>query len=132
MEGNFSFPGEPFFETGRGRYLLKGNLGRIDSLFDRYGSAIILVSRFLAGIRSAVAVAAGVSRVDVRRMAALSTVSIIIWNGLLIGLMIYTKSNWRKIVDLIQRFNIVLISLGILIIILWIIRAIWRKRRNSK
>jgi membrane protein DedA with SNARE-associated domain len=121
--------GRPFFETGRGKYLIKGNLGRIDVLFARYGNVIILFSRFLAGIRSAVAVAAGISEVDVKRMAVLSTASIFIWNALLIGLMIYTKSNWRKIVELIQHFNIVLISLGILILAIWIFRALWRKRK---
>lgn len=121
--------GRPFFETGRGKYLIKGNLGRIDTLFVKYGNVIILFSRFLAGIRSAVAVAAGISEVDVKRMAALSTISILVWNALLIGLMIYTKSNWRKIVELIQHFDIVLISLGILILIIWIARALWRRKK---
>ena len=123
------FKGRPFFETGRGKYLLKGNLGRIDNLFARYGNVIILGSRFLAGIRSAVAVAAGISEVDAKRMAILSLISIFAWNALLIGLMIYTKSNWRAIVHFIQHFNIVLIFIAILILIILITRAFWRRKK---
>ncbi len=123
--------GRPFFETGRGRYLIKGSLHRIEMKFDKYGSGIILTSRFIPGIRSAIAVTAGIVKYDVYRMAVLSTISIFLWTGMLMGLMIYFKSNWRLIAHLISHFNIVFLIIGALLLIGWIVRALW-KRRNTK
>jgi membrane protein DedA with SNARE-associated domain len=123
--------GRKFFETGRGRYLIKGNLIRAERMFDKYGGRIILGSRFMAGIRSGIAVTAGVVKYDLYRMMILTLISIILWDGLLIGLMIYFKSNWRMIIELIRQFNIIFLVAGALILMGWILRALW-KRRNIK
>jgi membrane protein DedA with SNARE-associated domain len=120
--------GRRFFVTGKGRYLVKGNLEKVERMFAKHGNGIILGSRFMAGIRSAVAVAAGVAQYDTYRMAALTTISFILWNCLLIGLMIYFKSNWRMIIDLIKHFNIVFLTIGILILVGWIFVALWRRK----
>jgi len=123
--------GRRFFETGRGRMLIKGNLSKMDSMFQKHGIAIILVSRFMAGIRSAVAVSAGIAQFNTARMAVLTSISLFLWYGMLLSLMIYSKSNWRMIVESVKKYNIVLIIVGILILLLWVIRALWL-RRNSK
>jgi membrane protein DedA with SNARE-associated domain len=124
--------GRRFFETGKGKYLIKGNLTRTESHFKKYGSTILLISRFLPGIRSAIAISAGIVEYDFRRMIILSTVSFLLWNGMLTGLMIYSKSNWRLIIDLVKKFNIVLIVIGLIILIGWIILALWKRRKNSR
>ena len=124
--------GRRFFETGSGRYLIKGNLSRAERLYARHGDFLILISRFLPGIRSAIAVAAGIVNFDYYRMMILTFVSIVFWNGMLLGLMIYSKSNWRMIVEIIKSYNIVLLACAGLILVLWITRAIWIKRKNSR
>lgn len=123
--------GRRFFETGKGRYLIKGNLAKVDNLFGRFGSTIVLISRFLAGIRSAIAISAGIAGFPKTRMWIFTTASFLLWYGMLTGLMIYSKSNWRAIVDLVKQYNIVLLAIGLLVLIGWVIRAIWI-RRNSK
>jgi membrane protein DedA with SNARE-associated domain len=123
--------GRPYFETGKGRYLVKGNLRRAERLFEKYGGAIILGSRFLAGIRSVIAITAGIVRYDALRMTILTSISFVLWTGLLVGLMIYFKSNWRMIAELIKHFNVVFLITAGLLLIGWIVRALW-KRRNIK
>jgi len=127
-----STTGRKFFETGRGRFFVKDNLQKTERLFNRYGSIIIMGSRFLAGVRSAVSISAGIVKYDIRRMLIFTGLSFLIWYGLLIGLMIYSKSNWRLIVDMVKKYNIILIIIGAVILIVWIIRAYLIKRRNSK
>jgi len=124
--------GRKFFTTGRGRYLIKGNLDRTERLFNRYGNLLVVTSRFLAGIRSAIAVAAGVVGFDVSRMTILTFLGFVLWYGLLLGLMIYSKSNWRMIVEVIRSYNIALLITGVMILIAWITRASWIRRRNSR
>lgn len=123
--------GRRFFETGKGRYLIKGNLGKVEELFRKRGSIIILLSRFMPGIRSVVAVSAGIAEYPAPRMWVVAPVSFLLWYGLLNGLMIYSKSNWRQIVELVKQYNIVLLTIGVLILIGWLIRSVWI-RRNLK
>lgn len=123
--------GRRFFETGKGRFLVKGNLTRAENLFERYGSLIIVISRFLAGVRSAVAVAAGIVRFGLKRMTILTLLSFFLWYGLLTILMIYSKSNWRLIVGIIKQYNLILLIIGVLVLIVWIIKAWIRKRSKS-
>jgi membrane protein DedA with SNARE-associated domain len=124
--------GRRFFSSGKGRFLVRGNLVKARKLFSSYGNFLILISRFLAGIRSAIAVTAGLVDYEEKRMVFLTLVSCVLWNGLLLGLMIYSKSNWRMIVDVVKQYNLILIIIGAAGLIIWIIRAIWLKRRNSK
>jgi membrane protein DedA with SNARE-associated domain len=122
--------GRPYFETGRGRYYIKGSLPKAERMFEKYGSGIILGSRFLPGVRSAIAVTAGIVKFNTIRMTILTTISFLIWTGMLIVFMIYFKSNWRLIANFIKHFNIVFLSAGALLLIGWLVRALWK--RNTK
>jgi membrane protein DedA with SNARE-associated domain len=124
--------GRQYFETGRGRYLTRGSLVKIERMFDKYGSAIILSSRFITGIRSAIAVTAGIVRYDIYRMAILTTISFVLWTGTLMGLMVYFKSNWRAIAHLVRHFNAVILVLGALLLLGWIIRILWKRNTKSQ
>jgi membrane protein DedA with SNARE-associated domain len=124
--------GRKFFETGKGRFLVKTNLSKAENMFEKYGSLIIVVSRFLAGIRSAIAVAAGIVRYDSRKMLSLTAVSFFLWYSLLTSLMVYSKSNWRLIIELVKKYNLILLIIGFLILIVWIIKAWIRKRSKSQ
>lgn len=120
--------GRHFFETGRGKYLVNSNLGKAENLFARYGVTLLIGSRFLPGIRSVIAVTAGIVKYDYTRMIILSAISFVLWNGLLMSLMIYSKSNWRTLVDLIKQYNIILVIIGLAILIGWIIKALWKRK----
>jgi membrane protein DedA with SNARE-associated domain len=125
------FKGRRFFETGKGKTLAKGGLSKMDRLFQKYGVTIILVSRFVAGIRSAIAISTGIARYSVVRMMVLTTISFLLWYAMLTGLMIYSKSNWRMIVDIVRQYNVVLVAVGVVILVIWIAGALWA-RGNSR
>ncbi len=120
--------GRRFFETGRGRYLVGRNFERVERSFERHGGGILLASRFISGIRSAIAVFAGIINYDLVRMIVLTAISFILWNGLLMGLMIYFKSNWKLIIDLVKQFNMLFLTIAVLLLLGWIARGLWRKR----
>lgn len=124
------YKGRAFFTTGSGRKLTGGHLEKVDKLFGRFGAAIIIGGRFFPGIRSAIAVTAGIARMDVVRMIILTTLSFIVWNGILMGLMIYSKSNWRMIIDLVKQYNIILIIIALVIVIIWMAQKLWKKRNS--
>lgn len=122
--------GRRFFEMRNSRYFGKTALERVETLFRKYGSSILVVSRFLAGVRSAIAIAAGIGDVKVLRMAGLSLVSFLLWNGILLGLMIASKSNWEMIMDIVGKYTYLLLILGMSAGLALAVSKIWRKRKN--
>ncbi len=124
------FKGRKYFEKRNGKYFGKTTLERVEVLFRKYGGSILVVSRFLAGVRSAVAIAAGIGDVRPARMVGLSLISFILWNGILLGLMIASKSNWEMIMDIVGKYTYILFILGIAIGITIVALKIWRKRRS--
>jgi membrane protein DedA with SNARE-associated domain len=124
--------GRKVLERGTSKYLGRGSMEKIERMFARFGEPIILASRFMTGVRSAVAIAAGIGNVNVFRMGGFTAISVILWNCLLIGLMIYTKSNWRAIISLVRHYNTAVILVVILLLVAWIFRIAWNRIRNSR
>jgi membrane protein DedA with SNARE-associated domain len=124
--------GRRYFLSGHGRFIDRAHLERIERWFARHGSRLILISRFLTGIRSGVALAAGLGEVPAHKMALYTTISTLLWNGLIVGLALALGSNWETIHEFARLYNrlvLALLSLAALaLIIRWQIR---RSRRES-
>ncbi|UCE67901.1 MAG: DedA family protein [Candidatus Zixiibacteriota bacterium] len=122
--------GRDYFIHSKYKYFGKSNLLKVESLFQKYGTAVLAFSRFFAGVRSAISIAAGLGNVRFSRMFILTIFSNLLWCGMLIGLMIYTKSNWRAILDLVKNYHMVLFALIALVIVVWAVMKLWMKRRK--
>ena len=122
--------GRRFFERRNSKYTGKAALERVETLFRRYGASLLIVSRFLAGVRSAVAIAAGIGDVRPSRMVGLSLISFLLWNGILLGLMIASKSNWEMIMDIVRKYTYLLFISGAAIILALVVLRLWRKRKS--
>ncbi len=90
-------------------------LNRIDGLFTRYGFQLIVVSRFLPGIRSVVPVAAGVASLSRLTTASYLALSILIWNALLAGIGLLFGRNWEAVTTFVAIYNRLVV--GILIVL---------------
>jgi len=117
--------GRPYF--AHSRFFGQNALIRVESLFTRFGDIIIMLSRFIIGIRSAVSVAAGVGNVQPFRMTALTAASFVLWNWLLLGLVFYTKYNWRTIAEISRKYQYAIIILLAIAAVIILVRWIWKK-----
>jgi membrane protein DedA with SNARE-associated domain len=124
------FKGRSYFERRDGKYFGKSSLVRVEKLFGKYGNLVLVFSRFFAGVRSAVSIAAGLGDVRLSRMFILTIFSNVLWCGLLIGLMIYSKFNWRMILNLVKDYHMVLFTMAFIVIVLWAAGRLWIKRRK--
>ncbi len=122
--------GRSYFIRSRYKYFGKSNLVKVESLFQKYGTTVLAFSRFFAGVRSAISIAAGLGDVRPVRMLILTIISNLLWCGLLVGLMIYSKSNWRAILDLVKNYHMVLFGVIALVIVIWVVIKLWTKRRK--
>jgi membrane protein DedA with SNARE-associated domain len=122
--------GQAYFMKRDSKYLGKSSLLKVETLFRKYGGVILAFSRFFAGVRSAISIAAGLGDVGALRMLLLTLISNLLWCGMLIGMMIYTKSNWRMIIDLVKRYHITLFAVAFEIILIWMVIKLWMRRKK--
>jgi membrane protein DedA with SNARE-associated domain len=116
----------------QGKILNLKLLEKIEGWFKRWGEKVILASRFLTGIRSGVALTAGVGNVRPKIMVIYSLISIFLWNGLIIVTAAIFEKNWRALYRFLILYNrIVLTLLGVAIIVVLIYYFIKRKKKEK-
>ncbi len=122
--------GRKLFEKDKGKILNRTQLNRIENWFRKYGGKVILVSRFIAGVRSGIAIAAGLGKIELWKMTIYSLISIFAWNGFIISLGALTHQNWQKLYKFLSLYNRFIFIAVVLIFIFWLIRIV-RKRSNK-
>jgi membrane protein DedA with SNARE-associated domain len=114
--------GREIFLKNKGVVFNKDQLQRVEVWFKRYGEKVLILSRFLTGVRSLVALTAGVGNVKIQKMTGYTLISIILWNGIILFSAFKVEKNWREILQMIQVYNKVVLTVVILIVIIWLIK----------
>lgn len=114
--------GRSFFQRGKYPFFSPERLHRVEGWFERHGRKVVLVSRFLAGVRSLVAVSAGIGRMKYEVFAVFSLVSILVWNGLLLFVGLELGQNWEWVARLFRLYNGFIIAMVVLFVLFWYLR----------
>ncbi len=122
--------GRAYFENKDRKYFGKAALLKVETLFDKYGNFLLIFSRFFAGIRSAISIGAGLGDVRFARMLVLTIIGNLLWCGLLVGLMLYTKSNWEMIIGLVKKYHIILFAFVLITLAVWFVRKQWHRKKS--
>lgn len=113
--------GRRFFERYDRSYLRLENLRRIERWFDRWGSAVLLLSRFLAGVRAVVALAAGLGNVPALRMTVFTLIGFCLWYAILIAGMYFVKTRWHSMVDIVETYTALTLIITAVLITIWLV-----------
>ena len=119
--------GRAFFTVHLHRILSERNVRRAERWIERYGDRVLLINRFLAGMRSTVGVLAGIGGLRPGRVALFSLVSILVWNGILIYAGFLVGANWGVVAGFLKTYNRI-VWIVVLVILLAIGGMYWRKR----
>ena len=107
-----------------------GGLDRAHRWFDRYGSPVIFVSRFLPLIRAAFPYAAGVARMPFLRFVTMATLGSIVWIGAL-GLLGREVGHqwqaWRHHLEYVDYVGAVILVAAVIYLIVR-----WRRSRRRR
>jgi len=115
-----------------GRWILdREHLQKVEKWFKKYGEKVLVVSRFLTGVRSVVALAAGVGNVSVRKMTVYTSISIVLWNGVILLSALKVQRNWREIMQMIQIYNKVVLGVVVLAAIAWLVKILRGNRSED-
>lgn len=84
-------------QAGKMKFISRDALATAEKWFNKYGFAIILMNRFISGVRSIIAFFAGVSELPVKKTVLLSSVSSILWHAALLALGVFFGENIHTI-----------------------------------
>ena len=119
-------------------FLTRTFLGRIFPLkmiekaktsFVKRGNLIVLLNRFLPGMRAPLCFAAGIVKIDKKRFFWYSLISVLVWNFFLIMVGFYIGSTWDDAANFLKNYNMIV---GLILITFLVIFTIvyFRKRKR--
>lgn len=117
-----------------GRYILltPERVDKAERFFTRYGGGIIVLARFVEGLRQANGIIAGITGMHWAKFLAFNALGAALWVGLWVTLGDLAGNHITPIYNTITRFSLyLLIALGVLIVGL-IVRHLLRRRRSDR
>lgn len=119
-------------------FLTKTFLGRIFPLkmiekaktsFVKRGDLIVLLNRFLPGMRAPLCFAAGIVKINEKRFFWYSLISVLVWNFFLIMVGFYVGSTWYEAANFLKNYNMII---GLILIAFLAVFTIvyFRKRKR--
>ena len=124
--------GRHFFIQRDYRFLRAKDIIKAEEWFGRYGYFLILFNRFMPGIRSAVALASGITRFRTLPVAALAFLSCAAWNLIWIFMGHTLGTHWetvnQKMGEFLARYNAAVIVLLVLVVFFFIFKRLFRRK----
>ncbi len=116
-----------------GKYvLLSGErLERAEGFFARNGGKIVVIARFIEGLRQANGIIAGIAEMPWPRFLAFNALGAALWVGVWASVGYLAGDHIQTVYDGVTRYSLyVLIALAVVVVAL-IVRAVLRRRRRS-
>ncbi|MFH9982403.1 DedA family protein [Streptomyces sp. NPDC017179] len=127
------FGGRPFVHRwGRYIFLTPERFAAAERFFGRHGGKIVVVARFIEGLRQANGIIAGTTGMHWLRFLAFNALGAALWVGLWVSLAYAAGTHIDTVYDEISRYQVyVLVALAVLVVAL-IARHLLRRRRRQE
>ena len=114
--------GHRILAAGRIPFIPPEAVGTVHGWFERYGYWLIIANRFLSGTRAVVAFFAGMSDLKLGPTIALSFVSSLFWNAILVTSGYVLGNNWERVGFYLSTYSQVVTGVVVLVVIVLVIR----------
>jgi membrane protein DedA with SNARE-associated domain len=115
---------------GKYVFLNEGHLDSTERWFNKYGSAMIFLTRVLPIIRTFISLPAGMARMDFKKFMVLTAVGSLIWCFALTYIGYALGPNWQTIENWFRQADIVIVVFLAALLVWWLLRR--NKRLKQK
>lgn len=123
--------GRPFLEHyGKYAFLTRQKIDRAERWFNRHSFIVLLLGRFVSGVRPLSAYMAGIARMKFWVFLPLSFGGTFLWCITFIMIGNYLGQNWGKILAVLGKYNLIIIS--VFAVVLTIFMVIRRSAANRE
>jgi len=113
------------------RWLPYVSIDKVERWFHRHGQVMILLNRFFLGVRSAIALFAGMARVDGVVAFTYASIGVAAWNALLVFSGKWLGGNWQEVQLLLHQYRRVLTIVVIAAVVMLVMRYLWTLLRKT-
>jgi membrane protein DedA with SNARE-associated domain len=116
-------------QRGKYRWLPKDQIATGKRWLGRWGYGLIAVNRFLSGTRSVISLVAGMAHLPTRPVLLASTVSAVIWCGLIAWLGFIVGDNWEIVGEYLAVYGRVVFWVVFVGVALYVGRRFLRRKK---
>lgn len=118
--------------AGKIKFISVDALLKVETWFIKYGYIIILVNRFLPGMRSVISLFAGLSELKIRKTALFSAISALIWNAGIIYMGLLFGRNVKHADSIISTYSDIVLIVLISILVIYLLRYFILRFKKNK
>ena len=115
---------------GKYVFLTEERLDKAEDFFDRHGGKIIVVARFIEGLRQANGIIAGISGMRWRRFLVFNALGAALWVGTWVSLGYLAGNHIDTIYHYITTYSLYALIAVAVVVVAFIIRHVLRRRRR--
>ena len=115
---------------GRYVFLTPERLERTESFFNRHGARIIVIARFVEGLRQANGIIAGITGMHWVRFLACNALGAALWVGTWVSIGYYAGQHLTAIYNAITRYTLYAAIVAVIVIVAWVGWRVRRRRRE--
>jgi membrane protein DedA with SNARE-associated domain len=125
------FGGRPLVgRYGRYVFITEERLDKAGRFFERHGGKVVVVARFIEGLRQLNGIVAGTSAMTWRRFLVFNMIGAALWVGLWCAVGYFSGHHITAIYQQVTRYSLY-VGIGVVVVLLALIaRAILRRRRR--
>jgi membrane protein DedA with SNARE-associated domain len=127
------FGGRPLAERyGKYIFLTPERLDKAAAFFDRHGGKVIVVARFVEGLRQANGIIAGITGMHWTKFLPFNMIGAALWVGLWVSIGYFSGSHIDSIYRTATRYQLYFAILVGLLIVAFIVHRLWRWRKERR
>lgn len=116
---------------GKILFLKENDIDKADEWYDNKGNKSVFFCRFVPIVRSLISIPAGMSEMPMGKFIIYTICGSMIWNTVLICLGYRLGSNWEYVLTILDKYQMLVIVI-LVIIFGYVIIKFYRKKRKSK
>ncbi|MGO9497612.1 MAG: DedA family protein [Solirubrobacteraceae bacterium] len=125
------FGGRPLAERfGKYIFLTPERLDKTANFFDRHGGKVIVIARFVEGLRQANGIIAGITGMHWTKFVPFNALGAALWVGVWVSIGYFSGSNIDSIYRTATRYEAVFGIVVGLLIVAWIARRVWKYQKG--
>ena len=117
---------------GRYIFLTGDRLDRAESFFNRHGGKIIVVARFIEGLRQANGIIAGITGMHWTKFLPFNMLGAALWVALWVSVGYFSGSHIDSIYHTVTKYQTYFAIAVVLAVLAFVARHLWRRRRQRR
>jgi membrane protein DedA with SNARE-associated domain len=111
-------------------FITEQRLVKLRALFARHGDGIIIIARFISGLRQLNGIIAGLARMKWHRFLVFNMIGAALWAGVWGGLSYMLGGSIQRLHRIFRQLEVVLLVLVLLLLVFLMVRLVLKKHKR--